>query len=236
MAIYGESLPVYTDPGTPGRLSLELQEKTRDVRFREWYDQLKSFETPHKKLSDLGRGLVALGVGSLLALGLWRFYERMKPERRAIFFLITWCGIWAIRIPSSYWYYMLRQRRFDYPSWGDSVAIPIFSDIFAWMIDCVVLGVILILLMVRHRLPETIQWRKPKGWLAWVRYLFLTTWILFFLLALIEGVSDGDEGMVISNSTTLPLILVVLWACPTSRKQLEITAELPHDGDSNNLD
>ena len=236
MAIYGESLPVYSDPGAPGRLSLELQEKARDVRFREWYDQLKTFETPHKKLSDLGRGLAALGAGILLALGLWRCYERMKLERRAAFFLASWCGLWAIRIPGAYWYYMLRQRRFDYPSWGDSVAIPLFSEIFASVIGCVVPGVILIILMARHRLPDTIGYRKPEGWLAWLRYLFLAMWVLLFLLSVIEGVSDGDEGTVISSSGTLPLILAVLWADPKPRGELDISAGILHDGDPASLE
>jgi len=67
LVIASLSMPVYTDPEAPSRISMALSEAPREVRFKEWYLQLKAFETPHKSISDLGRGVIASGIGLWLA-------------------------------------------------------------------------------------------------------------------------------------------------------------------------
>lgn len=226
MVLRGRSLPVYTDPAAPGRLSIELQNEPREVRFQKWYDQMATFETPHKQLSDRGNGLMAFGAGTLLAFVILELYHRLK-HHRVLFFFAAWCGLWAIRIPFTFRYYSLRQMRFDYPSWGDSIAIPIFSEIFASVIGCVVLGGILIFLMRRHLLPDRLRFHKPAGARSWARQLFLIICLLLFLESITSGTADGDEGTVISGLGIIPLLFAVAWAKPQTPETDEKSSGIP---------
>jgi len=207
----GKSYPVYRDPDAPGRLSIELADKPRDERFQLFYDRLPKFETPHKRLTDQGRGWVAAGVGTLLALGVIMIYHRPRKSRGWLF-ILCWCGVWAIRLPFASRYYRIRQQRFDYPTWGDSVAIPLLGEIVASIIGCAILGAILSGLMISYDLPDSIRFRKPSGFASWTRQIFLAVWVVLFLQSIVYGISDGDEGTVISGLATLPLLLAVMWA------------------------
>lgn len=49
---YACTLPVYTDPKAPFRISQALQDFPANTKFSEWYRQLRAYETPHKRLFD----------------------------------------------------------------------------------------------------------------------------------------------------------------------------------------
>jgi len=150
LVIYATTLPVYTDAAAPERLSNELEAKPRETRFKEWYSRLRTYETPHKKLSDFGRGLCAAGAGLLLASGVWVLYHRSPRMRTTWAVLILWLALWAMRIPFSMWYHGVRQQRFDYPVWGDSIAIPVFSESLTWIVGALISSFVLALLLIRH--------------------------------------------------------------------------------------
>src|SRR5262245_27463720 len=78
---YAMTLPFYADPSAPLRLSDELKDAPRETRFKEWHSRLRTFETPRKKLSDWGRGLLAAGAGLLFATGAWSLFQRFPQMR-----------------------------------------------------------------------------------------------------------------------------------------------------------
>ena len=229
LVLFASSLPVYNDPGAPGRLSGELEALPREERFEEWYSRLQKHETPHKKLADVGRGLLALGFGIGGAVGLWKAYHRYEILRKVVPLLIIWNALWAIRIPLSEWYHMLRQRRSDYPPWGDSIGIPIYSESVAWVLGAIVTTAVLVVLRVRHPLPATIRISKPASLFTWLRAFFIGLWLVLLILCVVSGVLDGDEGMVIGPVVGCVVLLAFLSAkqerdCVTPDKE-------PHGGE-----
>ena len=212
----GAKLPVYSDMHAPARLSGELQDLPRSERFKEWYRRLPEYETAHKRLSDRGRGLLACGFGMLLALGWLRWMRRSRDIRRGWWLWVWgwWVFLWVLRVPLTIWYYSIRLDRFDYPTWGDSVMIGMFQDSVTWLIGCVLSSVVLAVLMIRRRLPSGIRPTLPSGGWDWVRSVVLWLWILVLLECVWSGVSDGDEGQVISCMAALPVLLWVLSAGP----------------------
>ncbi|RYD41653.1 MAG: hypothetical protein EOP85_12350 [Verrucomicrobiaceae bacterium] len=86
-----------------------MQALPREVMFKQWYLQLRSFETGHKWFSDFGRGLMAGAAGLWLACLIWR-----RALAKA-WLMTSWMGLWVLRVPFTWWYYGVRQERFDYP-------------------------------------------------------------------------------------------------------------------------
>lgn len=225
MGGYATTIPVYTDPKAPERLSVELEQKPREVRFGEWYAQLRAYETPHKRLSDTGRGLVAAGAGLLLAGGFWRLYHLRSGMRTAGTVLSLWLALWAIRIPLSFWYYEIRQERFDYPVWGDSIAIPIGSECVAWIAGAVVSTLVLGALLFRHPLPIRIRLVRPGTAWSWGRTIFLWAWLALLGVCIAEGLTGGDEGMILP-----PLVAAVILLAFLSAPEVRFIKKESQDG------
>jgi hypothetical protein len=218
LLIYTAKMPIYTDKTAPDRLSAELEpspgdlQKEEDARFNEWFSQLRTYETPYKKLSNLGRGLFAAGIGLLFADGFWVLYHRFPWMRttRAVF--LVWLMLWAVRIPLSVWYYSVREQRFDYPVWGDSIAIGIFGDWITWIIGAALSSLVLAALLQRHKFPDRITLVRPSSILGWLRAVFFACWIAFLANCLIFGIPEGDEGAVLTSMVATVILLVFLSA------------------------
>lgn len=213
----GHSLPVYTDPGAPEELSRKLENLPREERFHQWYQQLELYETSHKRLTDLGRGLIALGLGISIGVLFLHWLPRTKGKRGGVWVAVFWTVLWAIKFPLTVWYYSVRQSRFDYPVWGDSIAIGIFQDFVVWVLGFIVSSVLLAVLMVRHRFPVSVSPRAPTGGWQWLRAIGLRLWIALLAACILPATGDGDEGMVISCTAALPVILLALSA-PAQRR------------------
>lgn len=212
LVLYAMSLPVYTDAAAPERLSSELETKPRETRFKDWYSRLHDFETPHKKLSDFGRGLCAVGVGLLLAKVVWGLYHRSKSMRSLWAIFLLWLALWAVRIPFSMWYHELRQMRFDYPVWGDSIAIPVMYESLTWIAGALISSLVLAVLLIRHPLPVSISAVRPDSACSWIRAVFLVCWIQILGFCVVSGIPDGDEGMVITSIVASVILLAFLSA------------------------
>ena len=217
LLIYAFSLPVYTDDTAPSRLSMSLQDSPREERFREWYSQLREFETGHKTISDGARGIIALGVAIVLSTALLLLYRSNAKYQKLRFIIILWLGLWAIRVPLSFWYYGIRQSRFDYPSWGDSIAIPIFSEVFVWIIGALVTTVVLFCLTFRQVLPTDVKWNPPLTANRWIRACFLGIWILLLAFLVVVSIPEGNEGMIISCGVAS----AILWIILNAKKRVE---------------
>jgi hypothetical protein len=219
LLIYTATLPIYTDKTAPERISEELyppmgelKPHEMDARFHDWFSRLRTYETPYKRFSDLGRGLCTSGVGLLLAGGFWVLYHRFPWMRSTRILFLLWLILWAVRIPLSIWYYGLREQRFDYPVWGDSIAIGIFEDWLTWIIGATVSSLALAALLKGHKLPAKITLVKPRSISAWLRTLFFACWIVILAVSVVFGIPDGDEGAVLTAIVASVILLVVLSA------------------------
>jgi hypothetical protein len=216
--VYAESFPVYSDEHAPSRIADELESLSRDTRFKEWYSRLRSFETPHKRFSDVGRGLCAAGVGLLASTRLWTLYHRWPRTRSVTVLLALWSALWLMRIPFTFWYYSLRQQRSDYPWWGDTIVIRIASESFSWVIGAVVSSVILRLFLIGYRLPATIRLVRPVSPYGWFRTVFIGCWLAILGEGAFWGVFDGDEGTVLTSTIASVILLVFLSALLSDRR------------------
>jgi len=183
-----------------------------DSLFRKWFSQLREYETPHKKFSDLGRGLVSAGIGFLLAVYFWDAYHKRASTRTLKVILTIWIALWAVRIPLSVWYYFLRAWRQDYPDWGDTIAIPLFFEAIIWFVGAAITSYLLKKFLVRHPLPARIAFVKPDSIYDWVRASLLVCWIVFLGETLLFGIPDGDEGGVLTSIVATVILTVFLCA------------------------
>lgn len=214
----GNSLPVYIDPKAPEELSQKLENLPRDERFAQWYQQLAEVETSHKRETDLGRGLVALGLGISIGVIFLHCLSKAHRNRVGMWIGLFWTMLWGIKLPLSTWYYSVRQSRFDYPVWGDSVAIGVFQDCIAWVVGFIVFSVLLAVLMRGYRYPASIALKSPTGGWGWFRTIGLWLWMALLVGCILPAVGDGDEGMVLSCTAAIPVILLALSAPEQERE------------------
>jgi len=206
---YALQLPAYSEANAPDRLTQELDSKPEQVRVDEWMSRIRAYETPEKRLSDLGRGLCAAGLGLLLACRICSLYHKHAWMRSPAFILVLWLTLWAVRIPLSFWYYGLRQYRFDYPIWADAIAIPIFQETALWIAGALATSVVLLSLLRKHPLPTQIRWVKPTTARSWIRTLFLGAWLVAMGTCIAAGIPDGDEGGVFACMVATVVILAL---------------------------
>ena len=198
---------VYTDQDAPGRLSMALKDLPRETRFKEWNRQLNAFETPYKRLNDSGWGLIAAAAGLLLAAALWKVWHRTPQIRTMGIVMLIWFSLWLIRIPLVFRFYLKRQERFDYPVWGDSIGIPVYTDSFGIVVLAVLSAVVLGLLRINHPLPHAIKWHRPATAWSWFRAMILSLWLLMLAYGIVFGIWAGDEGAVLCS---LPAAVILL--------------------------
>lgn len=213
--VSGLSHPVYTDPDAPAKLSESLKNLPREERFEKWYQLRPTIETPHKTRADFGRGIIALALGTFLATLLLQLLPKVGSKFVGFTVWSYWIALWAIKFPLTIRYYALRQSRFDYPVWGDSVAIGIAEDFFVWGVGFVIFSSFLAMLMFNRRMPKAINLRTQKGAWSRIRTVILWLWIALLLTCIFPAIPDGDEGMVLSCTAAIPVILLALSA--TSR-------------------
>ena len=220
--LYARSFPIYSDPGIPERLSNELQSLPRETRFKEWYSRLQSFETPYKHFSDIGRGLIAAGIALLASTGLWFAYHHWHHVRTVAAIFAIWLVLWLGRIPFIMWYYGVREERFDYPVWGDSIGLPIVTESGACFIGAVLSSILLLVLLNRYSLPATIRLQWPLSAYGWLRAAFIGIWIVILFVNVVCGVIDGNEGLVLSCAVATVILMAFLSASrlpgPTNSK------------------
>lgn len=217
LVAYAHTLPVYTNPNAPDMLATELRHLEMEKRVRKWFDQLASFETSHKLIADLGRGLVAGGIGLTVAVGLIQSYNRIPSMRTIRVLLYIWVAIWAARIPLSIWYWGVRQYRMDYPDWADTIAIPIFSEIISWVIGAVISTFILLRLLKNYSLPQRFIICRPQSVRGWIRFSFISLWLVYNALSAYIGVRYGNEGEAFSCLVANSILLIMLAAIETQK-------------------
>ena len=212
LAMIGSSLryPWYTaSEQAIGELSTRLANAPRDVRFREWYQERAKLDTPRSMLNDTGTGLLTLAsILAILRLSTgFPLRDARSPRKRWLFVLIYLTAL-AAQVPASFWYFGLRQSRFEYPVWGDSIIIGISQTFIA----CVAFAVIGSLLWW----PFLAVCRFPAMLLAWpanqrrfnlIVSLGFGAFAALSLIAVPSEVRDGNIGGILMAVVLMYLFL-----------------------------
>jgi len=194
-----------------GNLSSRLADKPRDIRWREWHEERPKLDGPRKMLNDTGTGLLALAatLAVLRLLTGFPLQDSRSPKWRWLFIVVYLIAL-AVQVPSSFWYYGLRQSRFEYPTWGDSIIIGVAQTLMA----CVVLAIVGSLLWW----PFLAKSRFPAALLAWpvnqVRFNLIASLgfgalTALCLIAVPSEVQDGNLGGILMALVLAYLFLSV---------------------------
>lgn len=221
--VYGQSFSVYTDMNGPNDLARIYDDTPDESRTQKWFEELAKIETPHKRYTDLGRGLMALAAGLGFAWRLAWKYERKSLDGKWVYLQRAWFGLWLLRMPLIVTYYVLRANRHDYPWWADTIAIPIFSGWISMIVGHEVSVRILRRGLRGNVLPGRIPWRFPPGSWRSTRFALVALWLVVLLGLVVWGVMDGDEGLVIACTGAVPVLLAFLAASPKLREMAVAT-------------
>ncbi len=145
------------------------------------------------------------------SVSLWFAYHRYRIVRGFTPLLLIWISLWALRIPLSSWYYEVRFRRSDFPHWGDSIGIGIYSESIIWMFGALVSTAILFVLRIGRSLPDQIRIQKPDTVYSWLRSIVFGLWLALNALCVGTGLPDGDEGLVIGPIVG-SVVLLAFWS------------------------
>lgn len=205
---YAATLPLYTDPHAPIRLSAKIP----PGNLQEWYAQLAAFETSKKQFWNWGQGLLSFGLGLAGAIGVLRLYLHHPRFRNVESFFLGWNVVWLLRFPATIYYYNLHSSWLEYPEWMDSLSTLVLREFTAWIVGALVTSAFLLAFVFRRQMPERLHWNPPTGFLGWVRTGILVAWELLLALLAIASVPYGDVGTILSSLLGGAFLLLLLCA------------------------
>ncbi|KAA2241251.1 hypothetical protein [Salinarimonas soli] len=126
-------MPEYTDPTRAAELqNVERPGARTDLdRFSaEWHAEMDRLRTNKWPIHDLGRTLIALAATILVAALLFRAptpqaFGAITTPRTVHGLLALTASVLAAPIPISVLWFSENQARFSYPTWADSIGLPI---------------------------------------------------------------------------------------------------------------
>jgi hypothetical protein len=199
---YSTRLDYYTDTKAKEKLDGEASSNPGLVVDAQWkdhyYTEVENLKTNKLFYEDFGSGL---GIVSLTVL-LFLFRKRIKSfsdfksvrslTRKQIFIFSNL--IWLIMFPSTYWYYMYRGARGDYPWFADTVIIPIMSQIEFFFIAFIPLNIFIWLASINNHLPTNI-FIRPSVYNSReiAKEIFWSFWLLLNLFFTYNFVLEGDH-------------------------------------------
>jgi hypothetical protein len=200
--LYSFTLSYYSDQASKDKLDEGATQDLRGEqyeRFKEYYytevDKLKTNKTA---FLDFGSGLAIASLTILFFLFLqkiYRFSDFMKVVSVSKIKLIAAANlIWLLLIPGTYWYYIFRVGRGDYPWFADSIGIPLMYQIPQTLLGLIPLNVFLFLSYINSNHP-TILFTKATHYNTKevFKEMFWGFWFLLNIIFLVLFVIDGDH-------------------------------------------
>ena len=192
--LYSLNLPYYNDQN----LAKDLLDNSFDMDDTDYYKKEAELRTSKVEYMDLGSGITIASITILLFL----IYSNVKTfndfEKISSFSktetYISANLVWLILLPGTYWYYLFRAGRGDYPPFADTVGVPIMTQIPIILFLLIPLNLFIFVTTSKTILPTKLI-SKPnlysKPIILWE--IFFGFWILINLLFLVLFVGDGDH-------------------------------------------
>lgn len=217
LLVQAAEMPAYHDPVKASKLrnassplSFDADLKTGSAR---WHKEMEALRTSKWPLYDRGRGLVTLSLCVLMAIAWFRLWDmrnlpKISTPRSSTSILLILGGIWLALIPAGVADFSEQLDREYFPSWGDTIAIPIGSGII------LVLGSLPIILLLAWFLPLR-RARLPANLWIWDRAhpRWSAVWtVLYGLLAalILASAIDSIRGHFLYIPPTLIGVYVAL--------------------------
>ena len=204
LAFYGHStrLDYYIDTKAKERLDSEASSNLGLVKDKQWknqyYIEVGKLKTNKLFFEDFGSGLAITSATVLLFLfwkkiKLFSDFKSIRTLTRKQIFIFSNLA-WLFKFPATYWYYMYRGERGDYPWFADTVIIPIMSQTIAYLIAFIPLNIFIWLTSIDNHLPTTI-FIRPFTYdnIEISKEIFWGIWILLNLFFAYGFVLEGDH-------------------------------------------
>lgn len=209
---YGVSLPYYKNNN---KSHPDLSESISDDEEKykeEYYKYEETYRTNKIPLIDFGSGLCVLSF-SFLA-----FLLVTKTKKISDFKYVRTLGIsgifisanfvWLLSIPGTYWYYMYRAARGDYPPFADSIGLPIYFQIPICLLMLIPLNIFILFSVVKSDLPAPLIVKLRRYDLGRVFLEFFFGSILIInIICLVDALIDGDHALILINTYFVYIIL-----------------------------
>ncbi len=170
----------------------------------DYYTKEAELRTNKVTFMDLGSG-VAIASATILLFLIFTKVKKFKDFKynKTLTKTATFISanlVWLLLLPGTYWYYMFRGGRGDYPPFADSIAIPIMLQIPVYLYLLIPLNIFILFTTIKTNLPTKL-FIKPdnynKSTIFWE--IFFGFWLLLNILFLGTFVADGDHFSILVN-------------------------------------
>jgi hypothetical protein len=217
---YSLTIPYYKDQKSAD----SLIGNSYDMDKSDYYKKEAELRTNKVTFMDLGSGLTITSATILIFLiftkvHTFKDFKNNKTLTKTATF-ISANLVWLILLPGTYWYYMFRSGRGDYPPFADSIGIPLMTQITFYLFLLIPLNIFIILTTLNTNLPTRLfvklnsYNRKTILW-----EIFFGFWLLINLICLYGFMIDGDHFSIPVN-LFFTFILLTIRAGQISKYEL----------------
>lgn len=195
---YSLTQPYYKNKTAAENLMLNAY----NISAKDYHEEESKLRTNKTTLMDLGSGV------TIASLTIWLFLyledaetladlKKIKTFNKLTIFISSNIAL-LLLIPGTYWYYMFRGMREDYPPFADSIAIPIMAQIPVFLYFLIPMNLFIFLTTIKAKLPTELLF-KPKryNWKARFWEMFFGFFFFISLVTTILFIIDGDHISII---------------------------------------
>ena len=192
--LYSLTLSYYKDQ----KAADNLLSFSYNIDKQEYYKKESELRTNKIIFMDLGAGIMIASASIFLFFLLtnsrkFSDLKRLKTFNKATVF-ISANLVWLLLLPGIFWYYTFRGGRGDYPSFADSIGIPVMTLIPFILFMLVPLNIFLFLTTIKTNLPTQLLVKADnysRDIILWE--IFFGFWLLVNLLCFVSFVIDGNH-------------------------------------------
>jgi len=191
---YSLTLPYYKDQ----KLADDLIGNSYDMEKSDYYKKEAELRTNKVTFMDVGSGLAIASATILFFLIFTKvktfsdFKNNKTLTKTATF--ISANLVWLILLPGTYWYYIFRGGRGDYPPFADSIVIPLMTQIPFYLFLLVPLNIFILLTTIKTNLPTRLFIKPDKYKMVTILWeIFFGFWLIINLFCLYSFMVDGDH-------------------------------------------
>jgi hypothetical protein len=210
LLIYSLTMSKYTDQESYYQLCDGYMSNTISKEY--FYQQVENISTNKMFIMDIGNGLITFSLFCLILsyyFKIRKWYDCLRTKAMTKVQILLLANIaWMMMIPGTYIYYYFRVLREDYPSFADTINIPIMIQTI-FLVLCIMPINLFILLTVWKSNLSTRILVFPKHCtfvtIAWE--VVFSIILLLNIFCLILFIIDGDHISIIVSLCFLYILL-----------------------------